>query len=157
MKKILIIIILTIPFLGFRWNGERAPKMKLSDYGFFQGDLRQQIPATGVVPYHLNTPLFSDHAEKLRFVHLPAGSTIPYNDTAVFNFPVGTSLIKTFYYPLDFRDPSKGRRLMETRVLVHEEKGWKALPYIWNVEQTEAVLDVAEEKPGLCDSEYEPV
>jgi uncharacterized repeat protein (TIGR03806 family) len=78
-------------------------------------------------------------------VHLPAGSTIPYNDTAVFNFPVGTSLIKTFYYPLDFRDPSKGRRLMETRVLVHEEKGWKALPYIWNVEQTEAVLDVAGE------------
>jgi uncharacterized repeat protein (TIGR03806 family) len=145
MKKILIIIILTIPFLGFRWNGERAPKMKLSDYGFFQGDLRQQIPATGVVPYHLNTPLFSDHAEKLRFVHLPAGSTIPYNDTAVFNFPVGTSLIKTFYYPLDFRDPSKGRRLMETRILVHEEKGWKALPYIWNVEQTEAVLDVAGE------------
>ncbi len=119
--------------------------MKLSEYGFFQGDLKNQEPAAGVVPYHLNTPLFSDHAEKLRFVQIPSGTSVVYNDTAVFDFPVGTSLIKTFFYPVDFRDPIKGRRLMETRVLVHEENGWKALPYIWNAEQTEALLDVAGE------------
>ena len=122
-----------------------APLMKLSEYGIFQGSIASQEPAEGVIPYHLNTPLFTDYAEKLRFVKLPAGSKVIYNDSAVFNFPVGTSLIKTFYYPNDFRDPSKGRRLMETRILVHEPGGWKALPYIWNAEQTDAILDVAGE------------
>ena len=50
---------------------------------------------------------------------------------------------KKNYYPNDFRDLSKGRRLMETRLLIHEESGWKALEYVWNDEQTEAVLEVA--------------
>jgi uncharacterized repeat protein (TIGR03806 family) len=56
---------------------------------------------------------------------------------------VGTAIVKTFYYPIDERNPKKGRRLMETRVLLHEAKGWVALPYIWNKEQTDAVLEVA--------------
>jgi uncharacterized repeat protein (TIGR03806 family) len=119
--------------------------MKLSDYGFFRGELKSQEPAAGVVPYRLNTPLFSDNAEKLRFVYLPEGTSVTYNDTAVFDFPLGTTLIKTFYYPVDFRDPSKGRRLMETRLLIHEAQGWKALPYIWNESQDDALLDVAGE------------
>jgi uncharacterized repeat protein (TIGR03806 family) len=122
-----------------------APLMKLSEYGFFKGNIASQEPAAGVMPYHLNTPLFTDYAEKLRFVKLPEGGRAIYNDTAVFNFPVGTSIIKTFYYPIDLRDPAKGRRLMETRLLVHEANGWKALPYIWNEEQTDALLDVAGE------------
>ncbi len=58
---------------------------------------------------------------------------------------MGTALIKTFYYPEDFRKPDKGRRLIETRVLLHEKTGWKALPYVWNEEQTEAFLEVAGE------------
>lgn len=120
-----------------------VPKEMLSEYGFFVGNLADQKPAVGIVPYALNTPLFSDYAEKLRFVKLPEGATVLYNDTEVLDFPVGTTLIKTFYYPNDFRQPEKGRRLMETRLLVHEEKGWKALEYIWNNEQTDAYLEVA--------------
>jgi uncharacterized repeat protein (TIGR03806 family) len=58
-------------------------------------------------------------------------------------FPVGTAIVKTFYYPIDERNPKKGRRLMETRILLHEAKGWVALPYIWNKEQTDATLEVA--------------
>lgn len=145
MKKSFGILIVIFPFLGFIWNDASTPKMKLSDYGFFKGDMKNQEPSEGVMPYHLNTPLFTDYAEKLRFVKLPAGATVPYNDTVVFDFPVGTALIKTFYYPVDFRDPSKGRKIIETRVLLHEEAGWKALPYIWNEEQSEAMLDVAGE------------
>lgn len=144
LKFIVIISILVLPFLGFLYP-HVAPKMKLSEYGFFKGDLKNQDPAEGVIPYHLNTPLFSDHAEKLRFVQLPGGASVVYNDTAVFDFPEGTTLIKTFYYPVDFRDLSKGRRLMETRLLIHEAEGWKALPYIWNENQDEAILDVAGE------------
>lgn len=117
---------------------------KLSEYGFFVGNIADLKPSNGVVPYDLATPLFSDYAYKARFIKLPDGSTpAPFNDEDVFDFPVGTVIIKTFYYPHDMRDESKGRRLMETRLLVHEEKGWKALPYIWNDEQTDATLEIA--------------
>ncbi|MBU1820927.1 MAG: hypothetical protein KKG00_05360 [Bacteroidetes bacterium] len=120
-----------------------APKESLSEYGFFTGEIADQQPTEGVVPYMLNTPLFSDYAEKLRFVKLPAGQAVTYNADKVLDFPVGTTLIKTFYYPNDARDPAKGRRLMETRLLLHEPSGWKALEYIWNDEQTDAYLEVA--------------
>ncbi|WP_460950021.1 SO2930 family diheme c-type cytochrome [Spirosoma daeguense] len=124
------------------WQTKAIPE-KLSDYGLFKGAISNQEPGSGVVPYALNTPLFSDYAEKLRFVKLPEGQSVAYNDSAVLNFPVGTTLIKTFYYPLDFRDSSKGRRLIETRLLIHQSEGWKAFDYVWNDEQTEAFLDVA--------------
>jgi len=117
--------------------------LTLSEYNFFKGALADLIPADGILPYDLNTPLFSDYAHKARFVKLPPGGKAVYNNHSVFDFPVGTVLIKNFFYPHDFRDASKGRRILETRLLIHEEKGWKALPYIWNDEQTEAVLEVA--------------
>ncbi|RDB05175.1 SO2930 family diheme c-type cytochrome [Runella aurantiaca] len=126
-------------------NTSFAPKENLSEYGFFQGKIADQLPAEGVVPYQLNTPLFSDYAEKLRFVKLPAGTTVAYNADRVLSFPVGTTIIKTFYYPNDFRNPTAGRRIMETRLLIHEESGWKALEYIWNDNQTDAYLEVAGE------------
>ena len=132
-----------------------AVRQTLSEYGFFAGKLADQIPADGVVPYRLNTPLFSDYAEKLRFVKLPTGGTVPYNATEVLNFPVGTTLIKTFYYPNDFRDADKGRRLMETRLLIRETAGWKAVEYVWNDEQTEAVLDVAGDRKAITYTDAE--
>lgn len=124
---------------------DSAPPDKLSAYGFFTGKLADLQPAEGVIPYALNTPLFTDYAEKARFVRVPAGQQVSYNDSGVFAFPQGTVLIKNFYYPRDFRDPSKGREIIETRLLIREASGWKALPYIWNKEQTDATLDVAGE------------
>lgn len=135
--------LLTISMLSLSIRNKKAPLSKLSEYGLFAGKLSDQQPAASVMPYTLNTPLFSDYAEKLRFVQLPEGKTVPYNDSIVFDFPAGTILVKTFYYPLDFRRPEKGRKLIETRLLVREENEWNAYPYIWNEEQTEAYLDVA--------------
>ncbi|WP_299459304.1 SO2930 family diheme c-type cytochrome [uncultured Microscilla sp.] len=119
--------------------------LKLSLYGFFRGKLAELLPAKGVMPYTLNTPLFSDYAQKARFIKLPKGKKASYNAKEVFEFPVGTTLIKNFFYPIDARDPSKGRRLVETRLLIHEANGWKALPYVWNEEQTDAMLEIAGE------------
>ena len=119
------------------------PKETLSEYGFFSGNLAAQEPAPGVVPYALNTPLFTDYAEKLRFIKVPPGLATPYNADKVLDFPVGTVLIKTFYYPYDTRNPDKGRQLVETRLLIHETSGWKAWDYVWNEEQTDALLEVA--------------
>lgn len=119
------------------------PKEKLSDYHFFEGNGSEQKPMKGVIPYSLNTPLFTDYAEKLRFVQLPENQTVAYNETEVLDFPIGSTIIKTFYYPNDFRKPDLGRKLIETRLLIREEDGWKALDYVWNDEQTEAFLEVA--------------
>ena len=126
-----------------------APE-NLSEWGFFAGKLAEQKPIDGILPYQLNTPLFSDYAEKLRFVKFPVGQSVAYNPDDVLAFPVGTVLIKTFYFPTDFRAPAKGRRLVETRLLVHEASGWKALEYVWNTEQTDAVLEVAGEQTEVA-------
>jgi uncharacterized repeat protein (TIGR03806 family) len=118
-------------------------------------------PNAGVLPYDLATPLFTDYAHKLRTVWMPKGRAARYDANAEFDFPVGTILSKTFYYPL----PAGGRdgdavvrsndggpdlrggglelskvRLVETRLLVRREDGWIALPYVWNAQQTEATL-----------------
>lgn len=118
-------------------------KEKLSAYNFFVGDLKDLSPAEGVIPYHLNSPLFSDYAFKMRFVKIPVGSKAVYHPSEAFGFPEGTVLIKNFYYPADFRKPTENIRILETRLLLLENGNWKTLPYIWNDEQTEAFLDVA--------------
>ncbi|MBC6490191.1 hypothetical protein BC349_04395 [Flavihumibacter stibioxidans] len=148
MKSATIIILLAIAvFAAVAFSGKspdfEAPKQKLSDYGFFTGRLADLIPAKKVIPYDLNSALFSNYAEKSRFIVLPEGEPAIYNPDSAFNMPVGTVLIKNFYFPADFRHPEKGRKILETRLLVHEPAGWNALPYIWNKEQTEAYYDVA--------------
>ena len=130
---------------------DAPPAKTLSGYNFFVGRGADQIPNEGVIPYDLNTPLFSDYSSKHRFVWMPEGVSATYDDHTVFDFPVGTVLIKTFGYLHDMRDPSKGERIIETRLLVHKEDGWVGLPYIWNEEGTEATLKVA---GGTADVEW---
>ena len=118
-------------------------KTKLSDYSFFEGELNNLKPATGVVHYELNSPLFSDYAFKKRFIKFPEGEAATFSANDVLDFPSGTILIKNFYYPADFSKPNESIRILETRLLINELGEWKALPYIWNDAQTEAYLDVA--------------
>ncbi len=122
---------------------EARPPKWLSAYRLFEGDGSDQRPSHGVTPYDVNTPLFSDYAAKHRFVWVPPGKSARYHAEEAFAFPVGTILIKTFAYPRDARDPRKGERLVETRLLIHHEDGWKGWPYIWNEEQTDARLKIA--------------
>jgi uncharacterized repeat protein (TIGR03806 family) len=118
-------------------------KEKLTDYGFFLGALKDLSPAPDIIPYSLNSALFTDYAYKQRFVKIPQGSQVNYHAEDVLEFPVGTVLIKNFYYPTDFRKPLENIRILETRLLINEAGTWKTLPYIWNDEQTEAYLNVA--------------
>ncbi len=121
---------------------KKRPAKLLSTYNLFE-DGSHQILQTSVLPYGMKMPLFSDYAHKFRFVYMPEGVTAVYNDTEVFEFPVGTTLIKTFAYPADFRKPEENIRLVETRLLIRQEAGWNAWVYVWNEEQTDAVLKVA--------------
>lgn len=116
---------------------------KLSDYGFFVGELHRLIPAERVVPYEVNAALFSDYAWKKRFIYFPPGTAANYHPTDVLEFPEGAVLIKNFYYPADFRKPDENIRILETRILKLENGKWIALPYIWNDAQTEAYLDIS--------------
>ena len=119
------------------------PFQRLSQYGLFDGNPAAQTPAAAVIPYDLNSALFSDYAAKYRFIKLPPGTHASYRENDVFECPVGTVIAKTFAYPIDARDPSRGRRLIETRILKHDPDGWVGLPYIWDAAQTDATLDVA--------------
>jgi uncharacterized repeat protein (TIGR03806 family) len=145
MRVLVVLCGVGVLFLAFKNDPAFERKEKLSEYNFFDGKLSDLKPSKGVVPYEVNTALFSNYAEKLRFIKLPEGTFAKYNDTVSLNLPVGTILIKNFYYPLDFRNVSKGRNILETRLLVHQPDGWQAYPYIWNKEQTEAHYDPAGE------------
>ncbi|MFN3523645.1 MAG: SO2930 family diheme c-type cytochrome [Phenylobacterium sp.] len=116
-----------------------APAASLSAYRLFL-DAGGRRPNAGVTPYALNTPLFSDYAEKFRHLYLPPGTHVGYRAEGVLDFPVGAVLVKTFAYPADLRRPGENVRLIETRLLIRKAEGWTALAYVWNPEQTEAVL-----------------
>jgi len=118
-----------------------APQ-RLSEFHFFRGALKDLRPSERVMPYDLITPLFSDYAYKARFVWMPKGTSAKYVKDEVLDFPVGTVLIKNFYYPFDFRKPGQGRRIIETRLLVRKVDKWDALTYVWNEAQDEAGLNI---------------
>jgi len=115
---------------------------KLSDFGFFL-DSSAQTPHENVFPYELISTLFSDYSEKQRWVYVPENQKAKYQENWVFDFPTGSALIKTFYYPVDERDPEKGKLLLETRLLLKKESGWKAVSYAWNDQQNEAYKKIA--------------
>ena len=124
------------------------PPKQLSEFGFFENP-QKQIPAAGVVPFRLATPLFSDGADKFRFVYLPKAQPAKYDPDEAFGFPVGTALIKTFAFPADYRKPREKLRLIETRVLLHQADGWQAWAYLWNDQQTDAILKIAGAKVSI--------
>lgn len=117
------------------------PYKRLSTYGFFEGELNALNPTEGVTLYKPASSLFTDYALKSRFVSIPAGQKAEIADSGI-EFPVGSILVKNFYYPADFRNPDGKRRVIETRLLIREQEGWQAYPYLWNEEQSEAVLKV---------------
>jgi Planctomycete cytochrome C. len=85
----------------------------------------------------------SDYSYKQRWVYVPNNKKAQYEENWVFNFPVGSALIKTFYYPVDERNPDLGMNLLETRLLLRKENGWEAVSYAWNEEQNEAYKKIA--------------
>ena len=82
---------------AFHTSGNPA---RLEDWGQFRIEGERLVLAQGVTPYALNTALFSDYALKLRTVWLPDGAQpAQWHDDETFDFPVGTVITKTFYYP----------------------------------------------------------
>jgi uncharacterized repeat protein (TIGR03806 family) len=119
-----------------------APYDSLSKYKFFEGEMKKLQPAYKVLPYDLNSSLFTDYALKKRFIWMPEGATAAYTSgSEVPNFPVGTILIKNFYY--DDVYPDHSTIITETRLMIRKDNDWIFATYVWNDDQTEAVLDMA--------------
>lgn len=116
------------------------PPQHLSEWGLF-ADGAAQLPAEGVLPYDIISPLFSDYTSKHRFIRLPEGAQITYTAEGDWVFPTGTVIVKTFGYLHDLRDPSAGERLIETRLIVLEDDGeWHPYVYLWNDDMSDAEL-----------------
>lgn len=113
----------------------------LSDYGLFAGPMSALQPAEDTHVYALSAELFTDYAGKQRLIRLPEGGTVGEQDGRL-TYPEATLLAKTFYFDADLRDPSRGRRIIETRLLVKRAGQWNVATYVWNAAQTDAVLSL---------------
>jgi hypothetical protein len=81
-------------------------------------------------------PLWSDGADKRRWLNLPAGSWIDASRPDAWEFPPGSRLWKEF---------SLAGKRIETRLIQRRaDKSWRYASYIWNEAQTDAVLAPAE-------------
>ena len=109
----------------------------LSEFGFFSGQ-GVTTPSAQLVGYRLRTPLFSDYAEKQRFIYVPAAARIAADAEGRLVFPVGSALIKTFGY-----GEGAAFRPIETRVLLRRAAGWEALPYVWRPDLSDAELKLS--------------
>ncbi len=110
---------------------------KLSEFGFFDGSAG--APNADLITYSLATPLFSDYAEKQRFIYLPKGQSVSVaSGNGRITFPIGTAIIKSFGYP----DSAGKLKIIETRILLNRKSGWAALPYVWNSDGSDADLRI---------------
>lgn len=122
-------------------NLSTVPYPKLSDYHFFVGDMKNQVPESDVLPYEPASSLFTDYAHKKRFVWIPKGMKATYDgDGKVLQLPVGSAIIKTFYY--EKVQPLNATKIIETRLMIRKADGWIFAEYVWNNDQTEAYLDM---------------
>ena len=98
-----------------------------------------------VVPYEVNSPLWSDSADKTRAFVLPAGKKIRVKDCALspadcngsaddgkWVFPTGTVMIKNFIFDGKF---------VETRLFIRaNDTTWIGYGYEWDEAQTDATV-----------------
>lgn len=134
----------TIPTSPVIVDLTQVPYPKLSDYNFFEGEIKNQNPSLDVLPYEPASSLFSDYAHKKRFVWMPKDLKASFEgDEKNLNLPVGSALIKTFYYDnVQNTVPVGATVLVETRIMIRKMDGWIFAEYVWNDEQTEAFLDM---------------
>ena len=105
------------------------PPPTLRDTGLY-ADWATKTVAAGNLPFSPQYPLWSDGAAKSRWLHIPKGRFIDGSDPDVWKFPVGTKLWKEFAF---------GARA-ETRFIEHTRSGWQFATYVWNEDESEAVL-----------------
>jgi uncharacterized repeat protein (TIGR03806 family) len=89
-------------------------------------------PVAGLIPYAVNAPLWSDGADKKRWMAVPDGQRIKLAADGDFDFPNGSVMVKEF---------SLNQKRVETRLFMrHSDGGWAGYTYEWNGAGTDANL-----------------
>jgi len=119
----------------------------LSGTGAFS-DTTNRIPASGLIPYAPNTPLWSDNAVKSRYLAVPNNGglitpdqQIAFLPTNSWTFPAGTVFIKNFDLVVNETNASVPLRRLETRFLVRDINGAVyGITYKWRPDNSDADL-----------------
>lgn len=123
------------------------PPTWLSQTGLFD-DLVTLDPASGLIPYEVASPLWSDGAGKRRWLAIPndgthdtAAEKISFQDVGPWNFPPGSVFVKHFEIDAERGAGPAVIKRLETRVIVTTEDGGKyGVTYKWNAAGTDARL-----------------
>ena len=95
-------------------------------------DVSKKLVAPGLVWYAPAVSLWSDGAEKQRWIELPKGDAIDDTDPNEWIFPIGTKVWKEF---------SRGGGRVETRLWQKVHAGyWVSGTYSWNADESAADL-----------------
>jgi uncharacterized repeat protein (TIGR03806 family) len=99
-------------------------------------------PVEALIPYDVNSPLWSDGADKERFLALPDGTTITVGNDGDWDLPIGSVVAKTF---------SVDKTRIETRLFMrHDDGGWGGYTYEWDDDGKDATLLPAGKVKGLA-------
>ena len=126
----------------------------LSKTGLFDS-VEDQTPALGVLPYEINAHHWADGTSSKQWVALPGDSQLSLITSlkdadgvnltqfgfnlGQFSFPHNAVFAKTVSYQADATHPDSTKRL-ETQVLHRNGDAWNAYNYVWNEDQSDAVL-----------------
>jgi len=122
----------------FRDGGGAQPgnfPTELSQTGLFT-NVATLTPAPGLIEYEVASPLWSDGAEKKRWIALPDTETIRFEADEAWRFPTGSVAVKHFELDRVGQAPFR----LETRVLLRQTDRWIGFTYRWNEAQTDATL-----------------
>ncbi|WP_394843343.1 hypothetical protein LZC95_40635 [Pendulispora brunnea] len=118
--------------------GTSGPPQRLSETGLYSDMATKQVAAASL-EYAPAYALWSDAADKKRWIVLPAGARIDTTDMDHWRFPVGTKLFKEF---------SRGGKRLETRLIEHVadtgklEDDYLASTFVWRDDESDADLAV---------------
>jgi hypothetical protein len=123
-------------------NSAQVPNT-LEATGIYQ-DIQAKTLDTALKYFEVNAALWSDAAHKDRWIILPPGKSVTYNDTTdVFEYPESTIFVKLFRHDTLNVSDSSSRIYWETRLLVKKTTGnvqWHGFSYKWNKGASQAYL-----------------
>jgi hypothetical protein len=115
---------------GSGGSGADLMPASLSETGLYAPGSTTEL-AAGVVEYAPRYELWSDGADKRRWLQLPPGQPIDTSDIDHWRFPQGTKVWKEF---------SRDGTRLETRLLWKTGGNWTRLAYAWDEAQRDAFL-----------------
>ena len=107
---------------------------KLSETGLFES-MPNQTVASHLIPYEVNAPFWSDHAEKSRYFILPEGKQLGYRNDGSWEVPVGATIVKGFRV-----QSGRKKKMFETRLIKRTSNGWESATYVWDKQEKDATL-----------------